>query len=681
MMLASIAFALLASTPSTRETRALAWLANVLADTDIPGIGIAVSVNGSAALAGGVGVASPDGTAVDADTLFMIGSATKTFIAIGLAFFVSRGVVDWDTPVVSILPAFRMSTSSYMSEHVTIGDLLAHRTGLGGYLGDGLWMLGRQGTERSLIEKLAFLEPRHPLGTSSANGGFQYSNMGYAVATVVLEELSGGARWFNFLRAHLWEPVGMLDTYASPRLVPSAAASRLSSGHGWCLLPNGSVSVRAFDLRSLHTPSILEGFADDAFGAGSMVSSPRDLALFSAWLLNGCAPQLHRSTCEALTTGHAIAPASWANPFLRTPLASTTGTAVAAGLGFDLSASVFDGQPFYSKGGDVVLHQIRNGFLPSQGLGVSVLLNAQWPSNNPGGTRYAVGLVEGLLRIYSQEGVSDAELEALWNVTRAQVASRFETLVNLPVQSLSLRLADGGTHQVDYAGGGICYDALAALVAAGDTSGVPATAAQQAWAGVYTHPYYGEVTVSVRSSGQLHLSYERLAECVLTPAARMADGAFLCANVSLRGFLALSAIPDLLTVTLDGETTSISIPVNPPLTFLRTLPPSGDGPPPSPPTNCAASQRAGVVELSVGWFAALVTAASLLGCVCVGGVVAGYGLRRGGGGAQLLRHQTAPSGRGSHGGSSAAREEASGGAGGGGGGVAIVPTSRRSDRI
>jgi CubicO group peptidase (beta-lactamase class C family) len=285
--------------------------------TDIPGLAVSVVQDGKVIIADGFGVTTAgSGQPVSGDTLFMIGSGTKTFIAAGIADFVDRGTVHWDTPVREVLPDFK-SASTYLARFVTIGDLLAHRTGLGDYVGDGLWELGSfGGTEASMLQRLISLEPTLPLGTTSTKGQFQYSNVGYALATACLEALAN-ASWHQYLRDRFWRPLHMNSTFGSPALVPEARRAQLAAGHGWCMLPNGTVDVRPFDLFDAATPTILGGFTDGAFGAGSAVMSAADYATWMRFLLGGCTPLMASpAACQAMQRGQGVAPYEWIAPFL-----------------------------------------------------------------------------------------------------------------------------------------------------------------------------------------------------------------------------------------------------------------------------------------------------------------------------------------------------------------------------
>ncbi len=65
----------------------------------------------------------------DADTMYSIGSCTKSFTAAAIALLCDRGQLNLDDPVRKYVPEFEMY-DSYVAEHLTIRDMLCHRCGL-----------------------------------------------------------------------------------------------------------------------------------------------------------------------------------------------------------------------------------------------------------------------------------------------------------------------------------------------------------------------------------------------------------------------------------------------------------------------------------------------------------------------------------------------------------------------
>lgn len=190
----------------------------------VPGIAVAVVKDGEVVFAGGWGqreAGRPE--AVDADTLFSIASITKAFTSAALSILADEGRLDMDDRVIDHLPWFRMS-DAYVTREMRIRDLLVHRSGLGLGAGDLLFWPPTDYSTREVVERLAHV----PL-----EGGFRdryaYDNILYAVAQLVIEEVSGQP-YADFVRTRLFEPVGMASTRIdSNALLPGD--TNVATGH------------------------------------------------------------------------------------------------------------------------------------------------------------------------------------------------------------------------------------------------------------------------------------------------------------------------------------------------------------------------------------------------------------------------------------------------------------------
>ena len=112
-----------------------AYVAQSMQAFGAPGLSLSIVEDGRASLTKGYGVRRLNGAdAVDEHTAFPIGSETKAFTAAALAILVDRKKLSWDDHVADKLPGFRMY-DPYVSAHMTIRDLLTHRSGLS--LGEG----------------------------------------------------------------------------------------------------------------------------------------------------------------------------------------------------------------------------------------------------------------------------------------------------------------------------------------------------------------------------------------------------------------------------------------------------------------------------------------------------------------------------------------------------------------
>src|SRR5690606_35510463 len=109
-----VLLAMLASTPASAQDALPAdfdqYVAGVMSDHGVPGMAIAVVKDGAAVLAKVYGVRERGKPApVDDQTLFGIASNTKAFSATALALLVEDGKLEWDEPVITYLPWFRLS--------------------------------------------------------------------------------------------------------------------------------------------------------------------------------------------------------------------------------------------------------------------------------------------------------------------------------------------------------------------------------------------------------------------------------------------------------------------------------------------------------------------------------------------------------------------------------------------
>ena len=137
----------------------------------------------------------------DADTLYSIGSCTKSFTAAAIAVLCDKGLLHLDDPVVKIIPEFDMY-DSYAGSHLTIRDMLCHRCGLPRH--ELAWYPRlSQYSEKQMIDMLRYLKPNEPFRYK-----MQYQNMMYTLAGFVISRASG-TTWESFVRENLIEPLDM----------------------------------------------------------------------------------------------------------------------------------------------------------------------------------------------------------------------------------------------------------------------------------------------------------------------------------------------------------------------------------------------------------------------------------------------------------------------------------------
>ncbi len=192
--------------PGSKE-RAVQELPQIVADimrrSQVPGMAVAVVIDGKTVLAQGYGTREAGKQApVDAQTVFQIASISKSLSATVAAIEVSKGHASWDDPVSRYLPDFRLS-NAYVSERATIGDFFAHRSGLPGTAGDDLEDLGF--SRGDVIARLRLL-PLDAFRTS-----YHYANFSTTIGAEAVAK-AAGRPWEQLADDQLFKPLGMKST-------------------------------------------------------------------------------------------------------------------------------------------------------------------------------------------------------------------------------------------------------------------------------------------------------------------------------------------------------------------------------------------------------------------------------------------------------------------------------------
>jgi CubicO group peptidase (beta-lactamase class C family) len=182
----------------------------------VPGLAIAVVQNGEVALVRAYGLRDVEaGLKVTTDTHFTICSITKSFTATGLALLVDERRLDWTKPVRDYIPEFRLH-DAVVTDRVTVRDLLCHHSGLPRH--DWVWLPGDL-SPAQMLAAMRYLEPSDDIRSTH-----QYLNLGYLVASIVAERVSGQS-WTEFTRARLTDKLHMSVTFTAEDLAATADAA------------------------------------------------------------------------------------------------------------------------------------------------------------------------------------------------------------------------------------------------------------------------------------------------------------------------------------------------------------------------------------------------------------------------------------------------------------------------
>lgn len=181
-------------------------------DWNLPGMAVAVIKNDELILLNELGLRDvKQNLSVSKNTLFAIGSATKAFTSLAIGILVDEGKLDWDTPIKRYMPNFEMH-NKYASEHLTIKDMLCHRSGLPRH--DMLWY-NTSLSRKDLVDRLKHLE-----FSKDFRETWQYNNLMYATAGYIIE-LVTGLPWEEFVKTRILEPLGMNNSNFSVDVMKS----------------------------------------------------------------------------------------------------------------------------------------------------------------------------------------------------------------------------------------------------------------------------------------------------------------------------------------------------------------------------------------------------------------------------------------------------------------------------
>ncbi len=276
--------------PAAQIDTAIARLNDLARDmldkTHIPGLAISVVRDGKTAYAAGFGVRRAGNTdAVDADTVFQLASLSKSVGATVVAHQVAAGAVRWDTPIVRHLRWFALD-DGWVTRHVTIADMYAHRSGLPDHAGDDLEDLGYN--QAQILYRLRYAK------LHSFRDEYAYTNFGLTTAAEAVTAASH-TDWAELSQRTIYAPLGMTAT--SSRFQdfikqPNQAVGHVLVNDAWqpkyqrqpdAQSPAGGISSSANDMARWMT-MVLQG---GSFEGKQVIASDALLPAITAQIISG----------------------------------------------------------------------------------------------------------------------------------------------------------------------------------------------------------------------------------------------------------------------------------------------------------------------------------------------------------------------------------------------------------
>jgi CubicO group peptidase (beta-lactamase class C family) len=323
-----------------------------------PGFAFGIVIDGELAYAKGFGTVSLEGKAVpDADTVYRIGSITKSFTGLALIGLRDEGALGLDDPLVKWIPeAAGLVYPSRDAAPITLRQLLSHTSGLPRM---GPFEAEKGPTEDIVVKSLAKL----PL-ESAPGERFSYSNLGFGLLGIVASH-AGRAPLHDVIGKRVIKPAGMTSTFWTREDVP---AGRLAPAYD----PAPTRPVPAKDHARLGAME----------GAGAIYSTVRDMARYVALQLAAYPARSDRddgpirraSVREAHSTGVAGRAGVTIVPGAKRgePAVDLSSGSYGFGFGREQNCAVSD---LVRHGGAIESYRAEMMLAPSRGVGIVLLTN------------------------------------------------------------------------------------------------------------------------------------------------------------------------------------------------------------------------------------------------------------------------------------------------------------------
>lgn len=323
---------LLLKLPAVREA-----VAEIVASDRLIGVAVGVVVDGELVLAEGFGARhARDGGAIDARTVFRIGSITKVFTATAALRLVETGRLDLDAPASTVLPELaRLASPSADARRISVRDILTHTAGLPRNPDVAPLAVDDAVTRDELMRAIDGLSLVRAPGVA-----YEYSNLGFALLGHLVAAASGRP-YHDEIRGAVLTPLGMRSTVWERDDVP---AQRLAIGH---VVEDGRIVVQ---------PPTRHGDID---AAGGLFSTVEDLGRFVGFQLAAWPP---RGGADD-------------GPLTRATIRETH--ALRVGLTWRVTQGC-DGVHVVSHNGAVDGYHASVRMLANAGIGIVVLANASW---------------------------------------------------------------------------------------------------------------------------------------------------------------------------------------------------------------------------------------------------------------------------------------------------------------
>jgi uncharacterized protein (TIGR03437 family) len=313
----------------------------ILSKYSIPGAALAVSRNGTLVYARGFGYAdTSNAKPVQPDSLFRIGSVSKTFTAIAIMELVEQGKIQLDQSAFALLPNITPRAGATLNPQlasVTVRQLLNMTGGwdrsiVPDAIDNTLVIAAATGLATPLscsqVIQYQLAQPlQHTPGTTYA-----YSNFGYCILGQIVAQVSG-SNYVDFVRKNVLTPLGIQRAKQADPFVSDTANGEVT----YYDFPGAPLGKNVYNPTG---PLVPQAYGNhnflDSEAAGAWVTTPIELLRF----VNGI---------DGVRGGPLLQPATI--QLMQTEASAFAGTPGFYGLGFDMHTTTGSGLNWFKDGG------------------------------------------------------------------------------------------------------------------------------------------------------------------------------------------------------------------------------------------------------------------------------------------------------------------------------------------
>ncbi|MCM2389912.1 serine hydrolase domain-containing protein [Streptomyces albipurpureus] len=261
----------------------------ILSRHGVPGAAVGVLADGETTLLGYGDTNTAHRLPVDPDTIFQVGSISKTLLGFVIGRLADRGQVELDDPVAPLFPG------TGMDERITLRHLITHTSGIDAQnmIADAPALLADHADDSVQASLAHFV--RRPL-LFAPGTDYSYSGPGIMVAAAVVERVTG-RHYTDVLQDEVLDPAGMSGTFTTADQVVTrrVAAPHGRDGHGRPTLLIDQGWQRHWQLPGWDVPG------------GGVLSTARDLMRYAVHVTSSAAPSgLFRVQAHRGSAGHDI---------------------------------------------------------------------------------------------------------------------------------------------------------------------------------------------------------------------------------------------------------------------------------------------------------------------------------------------------------------------------------------